>query len=94
MGAPFAFIDVKEPRRLNSGYGIICVFKKAPHPNATKLFVNWLLSKEGSSVFARATQYASTRADVPPEGILPIMVPRPGDVCPEADENYIPLEEK
>jgi iron(III) transport system substrate-binding protein len=92
MGAPFAFIDVKEPRRLNSGYGIICVFKKAPHPNATKLFVNWLLSMEGSAVFARATQYASTRVDVPPEGILPIMVPRPGDVCPEADENYIPLE--
>ncbi len=83
MGAPIAFIDVKEPRSLSPGFGIIGVFKDAPHSQAAKLFLNWILTREGSSIYAPAVKYASLRADVSTKGILPIMVPRPNDVYPE-----------
>ncbi len=88
-GAPIAFIDVKEPRPLSAGSGVIYGFTRAPHPNAARLFLNWLLSKEGSSIFAPASEYPSTRTDVPPTGILPILVPRPDDADVEAKFEYI-----
>lgn len=89
-GAHIAFISVKDPRPLSSGSGLLNAFKNAPHPDAAKLLVNWVLSKEGSSIFAPASEYPSTRADVPPEGILPILVPRPGDINPEIKfEDYL-----
>ena len=34
--------------------GTVSVFNRAPHPHATKLFVNWLLSREGQNVFQKA----------------------------------------
>ena len=41
-----------------------------PHPNAARLFVNWLLSREGQTVFQRAGQHAVQfrrilRTDIP-----------------------------
>ena len=45
------------------------ILKEAPHPNAAKLFVTWLLSKEWQS---RAGVYSS-RSDVPaPAGLPPL----------------------
>ena len=32
--------------------GALALFNKAPHPNAAKVYINWLLSKEGQTVFA------------------------------------------
>ena len=29
----------------------VAVFKNAPHPNAAKVFVNWLMSKDGQQKF-------------------------------------------
>lgn len=34
--------------------GTVSVFNRAPHPQATKLFVNWLLAREGQNVFQKA----------------------------------------
>lgn len=79
-GARIAFADVKEPRELTPGHGLLYAFKDSPHPKAQNLFVNWILSKEGSSVFAPALGYPSTRLDVPTDSFLPFMVPRKGDV--------------
>ncbi len=39
--------------------------KNGPHPNAGKLFVNWLLSAEGMSLYAKTTLTYSFRKDVP-----------------------------
>lgn len=50
----------------------LSVFKNAPHPEATKVFVNWLLSKEGQTVAVREwakhniTGAVSMRKDVEP----------------------------
>ncbi len=46
--------------------------KNAPHPNATKLFVNWFLSKEGQLVMQKGySKGDSLRIDIPKDMIDP-----------------------
>ncbi len=78
LGAPLKMAMVKEDNRLSAGAGAMAVPTKFAHPNAAVVFVNWLLGKEGQTVFARTWGNPSTRADVPVEGIDPLFVPSPG----------------
>ena len=49
-----------------SGTGTLAVFNKVAHPNATKLFVNWWLSKDGQvSAMTANPLDESLRQDVP-----------------------------
>jgi iron(III) transport system substrate-binding protein len=48
-----------------SALGNTYLLSKAPHPNATKIFINWLLSAEGQTAFSKNTRYNSRRLDVP-----------------------------
>jgi ABC-type Fe3+ transport system substrate-binding protein len=49
---------------VGAGNGAVGLINRAPHPNAAKVFLNWLLSPDGQSVFAKATGYPSRRLDV------------------------------
>lgn len=52
--------------------GTVAIFNRAPHPQATKIFVNWLLSREGQTVFQKAfaEDYSlSLREDVTQENV-------------------------
>lgn len=42
------------------------VFKNRPHPNATRVFINWLLSKDVQYRMAKALDQATRRLDTPP----------------------------
>lgn len=67
------------PGTVAVGNGLVGMFKNAPHPNAAKLFVNWLASKEGLEVYARAAKWATTRTDINEESFVPPeSIPRPG----------------
>ncbi len=46
------------------GYGHLTIMKNPPHPNATKVFVNWLLGKEAQDLFSRAMGAPTRRMDV------------------------------
>jgi iron(III) transport system substrate-binding protein len=50
---------------------------KAPHPNAAAVFINWLLSKEGQTLWSRATDQMSLRVDVPKDHVPPYLTPAP-----------------
>ena len=52
--------------------------KKAPHPNAAKVFINWILSKEGQIFYSRALGVQSARLDVPTDFQDPLSVRQPG----------------
>ena len=54
----------KEGLYATAGYGALVILKNGPHPNATKVFVNWLLSKEGQDIFTRSMGEATRRLDV------------------------------
>jgi len=54
----------KEGLYVSGGYGHLTVLKNPPHPNAARVFINWLLSREGQEVFSRAMGVGSRRLDV------------------------------
>ena len=62
-GAPVKEIALKEGT-VASGNAIAAI-KGGPHPNAAKLFLNWLLSQEGQTVFLKAQSLSGPRNDVP-----------------------------
>jgi iron(III) transport system substrate-binding protein len=65
VGLPVKPLPVpKEGIYASSGSGNLVVLKHAPHPNATKVFVNWLLSREGQAVFTKAMGQPTRRFDV------------------------------
>jgi ABC-type Fe3+ transport system substrate-binding protein len=63
-GLPLKLLPIaKEGDEATGGYAV-GVLKNPPHPNAAKVFVNWLLSKEGQELWGRAMLDASRRLDV------------------------------
>jgi iron(III) transport system substrate-binding protein len=49
-----------------NGNGAVMLVNRGPHPNAARVFVNWLLSKEGQTAYTQHTGENSRRLDVPP----------------------------
>ncbi len=85
-GAPVAFIRLQEGNYTSSSGGVISVFKKAPHPNVTKIFLNYLLSREGQTLWSKADGVQSARIDVPTEGLNPLIIREPGVMYPASDD--------
>jgi len=54
----------KEGLYATGGYGHLTVLKNMPHPNAAKVFINWLLGKDGQEIFSRAMGVGTRRLDV------------------------------
>jgi ABC-type Fe3+ transport system substrate-binding protein len=54
------------------------VVNRAPHPNAAKVYLNWLLSRDGQLDWSRATGVGSRRTDIPTDHLPDYVVPRPG----------------
>jgi ABC-type Fe3+ transport system substrate-binding protein len=58
---------LKEPVTMRASSGGIMLFNQAPHPNAAKVFINWLLTKRVQmQVTEKLQEYNSARLDVPP----------------------------
>ena len=56
--------QVKEGLPASNGSGVIGVVKNAPHPHAARVFVNWLLSKEGQELYVKVMYQSTRRLDV------------------------------
>ena len=64
----------KEGVNLSSAFGSLAVMNRAPHPNAAKVFINWLLSRDGQTLFQKVISLPgdarnSRRIDVPKDHI-------------------------
>lgn len=71
-GVPLAFIMPEEAVPvLTIGFGSLSLIDRPPHPYAAKLFVNWILSREGQIAFAKGYDSQSARKDVPFDFISP-----------------------
>lgn len=68
----------KEAGSISSGSGHLSIFKDAPHPNAAKLYVNWILSRQGQLSWQEITDDNSLRMDIPKTMVNPSEVPREG----------------
>ena len=56
--------SIKERLGGSNGFGAVAIMANAPHPNATKVYINWLLGKEGQELYGRALTQGSRRLDV------------------------------
>lgn len=65
--APIRSILFNEAAFLDAGAGFITYFDKALHPNAAKVALNWLLSKERQTLWSKMANAQSARLDVPTE---------------------------
>jgi iron(III) transport system substrate-binding protein len=54
----------KEGLYISGGYGNVTILKNQPHPNATKVFINWLLSRDGQEIFTRGMGVGSRRLEI------------------------------
>jgi iron(III) transport system substrate-binding protein len=57
------------------GFGTVSLMDKAPHPAAAKVYIDWLLSKDGQTDWTRSRRN-SRRLDVPAG--VPAFLPKPG----------------
>ena len=55
---------IKEGAHANNGSGVVTVVKNPPHPNSTRVFVNWFLGKEGQELYGKAMLQGTRRLDV------------------------------
>lgn len=78
-----------EPRAFKEGIymratqGSLSILSQLPHPNAAKVFANWLLSREGQTQyqkhFLRIDPIFSLREDIPVDSAVEAYRPRAGD---------------
>jgi iron(III) transport system substrate-binding protein len=47
-----------------TGSGNLAIIKDPPHPNATRVFINWFLSREGQATYQKALGEPTRRLDV------------------------------
>src|SRR5205823_4455561 len=52
------------PLAIPGGHALVAM-NRPPHPNARKLIVNWLLTREGQIAVAQPIQWNSARLDLP-----------------------------
>ena len=64
-----------EAEIMGSGTGHVGLIEGTPHPNAAKVYLNWLLSKNAQELYAKATSVNSRRTDLDP--IHPDTFPKP-----------------
>jgi ABC-type Fe3+ transport system substrate-binding protein len=69
---------LQEGALTTAGNGAISVPKNPPHPNALKVYIDYLLSKEGQTEWSKAIGFASLRQDVPRDHVAKYLIPKEG----------------
>lgn len=64
-GLPVDVIEAPpDEGHMSGGFGHVAFINQAPHPNAAKVMINWLLSKEGQTMWQTKTDNNSLRTDI------------------------------
>jgi len=66
------------PSRSVAGIGNVALMNHARHPNAARVFANWIASKEGIETYSRAYGTPTLRTDVDESFLSPAIIPRKG----------------
>lgn len=76
-GAPLKLVIPQEGTWLTGGPAVLSILNRQPHPNATKVFINWLLSKEGQLAYTKANGVQSGRLDIDTSFLDPQILRKP-----------------
>jgi iron(III) transport system substrate-binding protein len=69
-GLPVKQVFLEGLTAVGAGNDPASMLANAPHPNASKVFLNWLLSRDGQMAFQKLTKENSLRVDIPKDGIV------------------------
>lgn len=93
-GAPIFTPDMSEYEEsvsiMSSGFGALSFLKNAPHPHSARVFINWILTREGQEIFSRYNDKQSIRMDVGTDWLDPVDIRRPGvKYIRTGDEDFV-----
>jgi len=69
-GLPVVPIHLEGIAAVGAGTDPAALLASSPHTNAAKVFLNWILSREGQTQFQKLTRENSFRVDIAKEGIV------------------------
>jgi iron(III) transport system substrate-binding protein len=69
---------MQEGALTTAGNGAISVPRNPPHPNALKVYIDYLLSKQGQTEWSKAIGFATLRQDVPRDHVAEHLIPKEG----------------
>lgn len=78
VGAPVGFARPAEGTYVSRNGGTVSLVNRAAHPNAAKVMINWIFSKEGLYHISKLYGAQTARIDVSIEGIPPTMTRQTG----------------
>jgi iron(III) transport system substrate-binding protein len=74
---------------VNASPFLVAVANRAPHPNAARVFLNWLAGKEALQIYSKGFGAATLRTDVDESFLDPRLIPEPGvKYSDTADPNW------
>jgi ABC-type Fe3+ transport system substrate-binding protein len=95
QGVPVNVKGLGTPRKLSLGSGGIQLISQRPHPNAARVFVNWLLTQKVQDRIVKHVEVNSRRLDVPPGDPTEILEPdRLADYVPHQYEELLPTRRR
>jgi iron(III) transport system substrate-binding protein len=78
----FKLVEIFEfsdgPAYLSSIPWVLVAMNRPPHPNAARVFMNWILSQEAIEIYSRGFGSVTLRTDVDESFLIPSRIPRPG----------------
>lgn len=77
-GAPVNVFITSEGSYQAAGTGQVSLLKGIPHPNAARVYLNWLLGREAQTLHSRISLIPSARVDVPVDHLDPLRIIKPG----------------
>jgi ABC-type Fe3+ transport system substrate-binding protein len=69
---------LKEGEIMGGGSCCMALVNRAPHPNAAKVYINWVLSREGQIAWQKYSESNSLRMDIPKDDLPAWAVPQKG----------------
>jgi iron(III) transport system substrate-binding protein len=70
--------SIKEGTYVAAGTSTVGVVNRAPHPNAVRLYLDYLLSRDGQLEWSKGGGFVSRRTDVPTDYLPDYVLPKPG----------------
>jgi iron(III) transport system substrate-binding protein len=64
-------------QRITTAPFVLTVVKDAPHPNAARVFANWIATKEALEIYSRGNGTATLRNDIDESFLDPQIIPKP-----------------
>ena len=78
-GLPVRDLDsarMKEGAYYTAGNGSLVVVRTPPHPNALKVYLDYLLSKDGQTEWTKSQGFPSLRRDAPTDNVQAVLIPK------------------